>query len=78
MNNKQFESFLNTAIGIWEKALWGMYVKPLVSVIDIVEKIERGEQVPSNYVEKMTDSVNYYLLLWGMLEDRAQREEEWR
>jgi len=110
MNNEQFESFLNAAIGICretlekkkeeyasdkdrfhnfitagvikgespEKALWGMYVKHLVSVIDIVEKIERGEQVPSNYVEKMIDSVNYNLLLWGLLEDRDQKEEEGR
>jgi len=55
-----------------EKALWGMYVKHLVSVIDIVEAVEAGKDVPrDHYTEKLKDSIVYHLLFWGMLEGRV-------
>lgn len=58
-----------------ERALWGMYVKHLTSVQDIVESIEQGE-VPNTVVliEKITDSINYHLLLEGLILERLKKK----
>lgn len=51
-----------------EKALWGMAMKHLVSIIDIVDAVDRGEKVDLNMAdEKIGDLVNYLILLDGLL-----------
>jgi len=55
-----------------EKALWGMYLKHLVSVIDIVEAVEKEHNISRKYyTEKLKDSINYHILLWALLEERS-------
>lgn len=60
-----------------ETALLGMWVKHIVSVVDIVNKIERDGTVPSKELlsEKITDVINYPMLLEALIEERrcAQR-----
>lgn len=54
-----------------ERALLGMYLKHLVSVMDIIDDIDHGK-LPKRVVldEKITDSINYHLLLEGLVQDR--------
>lgn len=47
-----------------EKALWGMLLKHLVSVSDMVEG---GKTTPYLVNEKIGDVVNYFILLEGIL-----------
>lgn len=56
-----------------EQALWGMAKKHVVSVRDLIKDIERGI-VPSRKMldEKITDWINYGLLLEGLIEERRQ------
>jgi hypothetical protein len=51
-----------------EKALLGMAIKHIVSVVDIVE----GSVFPSDEVinEKVGDAINYFILLEAVLKDR--------
>jgi hypothetical protein len=55
-----------------EMALWGMLKKHVVSVRDMVADTERGI-VPSKKMvdEKITDWINYGLLLEGLIMERA-------
>lgn len=48
-----------------EAALFGMWAKHIVSVADMVQKMERGGPVPSEafVAEKITDMINYALLM---------------
>ncbi len=48
-----------------ELALWGMWVKHLVSVRDLVEF--PGDATPELLKEKIGDVINYALLLEGLL-----------
>ena len=48
-----------------EKALYGMMMKHLVSVMDIIEAPERFS--PAHMDEKLGDLINYLILLEGML-----------
>ncbi|GAG31957.1 unnamed protein product, partial [marine sediment metagenome] len=48
-----------------EKALWGMYTKHLVSVMDMVA--DPSKVTVAVLSEKMTASINYHLLLEGIL-----------
>jgi hypothetical protein len=62
-----------------EKALLGMLAKHLVSVIDMVNGLQRGN--PSGHpravwAEKIGDSVNYLCLLEGLVEERDGRWRE--
>ena len=66
-------------------ALLGMLVKHLVSVIDIVKDIEEDRTVIlAQLQEKLTDSINYLLLLEGLVmegnfeENPAKRREDER
>lgn len=57
-----------------EAALWGMANKHLVSVIDIVDDCNKDlNYIPSTYLieEKITDMINYVLLLECCLQDRV-------
>jgi len=55
-----------------EKALWGMAMKHLVSVIDLKEWTEVSpERITAHLVdEKIGDLINYLILLEGMLYKR--------
>jgi hypothetical protein len=59
------------------EALAGMMVKHTVSVDDIIDVLARGIVPPKELVaEKIGDSINYLLLLEGLIEEeRAKREE---
>ena len=59
------------------EALAGMMVKHTVSVDDIIDGLERGIVPPRELVaEKIGDSINYLLLLEGLIEEERQRREE--
>ena len=49
------------------KALWGMFAKHLVSVVDMVEGTRPFDEDMIN--EKIGDSVNYLILLEGILKE---------
>ena len=46
-------------------ALWGMFLKHFVSIADMVYKNRINSEVPSEYLvaEKITDAINYLILL---------------
>ena len=59
------------------QALAGMEVKHDVSVDDIIDGLARGIVPPKELVaEKIGDSINYLLLLEGLIEEERQRHEE--
>lgn len=49
-----------------KEALAGMMVKHTVSIYDMCRE---GEHTPEKWEEKITDSINYLLLLRGILEE---------
>ena len=54
-----------------ERALLGMWTKHLVSVIDIIEGIDQGKPIDRKlWDEKIGDSINYHLLLNGLVIER--------
>jgi hypothetical protein len=54
-----------------ERALWGMWKKHIVSVADMIDDIEHGKLPSQERVdEKLTDMINYTLLLEGLLLER--------
>lgn len=57
-----------------EMALRGMLTKHIVSVYDIVDDIEFENKLPSKELlgEKITDCINYLMLLEGVIEDRRE------
>ena len=59
------------------QALAGMEVKHDVSVDDIIDGLARGIVPPKEFVaEKIGDSINYLLLLEGLIEEERQMREE--
>ena len=59
------------------EALAGMMVKHTVSVDDIIDGLARGIVPPKELVaEKIGDSINYLLLLEGLIEEERQKREE--
>jgi hypothetical protein len=56
-----------------EKALWGMWVKHIISIQDMIADTEKGI-VPSERTidEKMSDNINYTLLLEALLRERVE------
>jgi hypothetical protein len=59
-----------------EQALWGMAKKHVISVRDMVKDVERG-LIPSEKMlnEKITDWINYGLLLEGLLVERMRNQQ---
>jgi RecA/RadA recombinase len=56
-----------------EKALWGMMLKHIVSLRDIVQDIENGNRPQVLVVvEKITDTINYTLLLEALIDERLK------
>ena len=60
-----------------EKALFGFFLKHLVSIMDIIENINEDTSLPSQAVtdEKIGDCVNYLLLLEASIQDRRDRNQ---
>lgn len=60
-------------------SLWGMWKKHLVSIIDMVDDIERGI-IPSEKMvdEKLCDNINYSILFEGLIAEQreAGRQQE--
>jgi hypothetical protein len=55
-----------------ETALLGMWAKHIVSIRDIIERIEHQGTIPAPGLlsEKITDVINYAVLLEGLIEER--------
>ncbi len=57
------------------KALGGMMAKHTVSVYDLIEAVNRGEDVPLElWDEKIGDHINYLLLLWAAVIEEKNNE----
>jgi hypothetical protein len=59
-----------------EKALFGFFLKHLVSIMDIVDDMNKNPNyIPSKLLteEKITDSLNYLLLLEASIEDKRNK-----
>lgn len=59
-----------------EKALFGFFLKHLVSVIDIVDDMNKNSKyIPSRPLveEKIGDAINYLLLLEASIEDKRNQ-----
>ncbi len=56
-----------------EKALLGMAIKHFVSIIDIVEDLDKGI-IPSHGIldDKVTDILNYIVLLEALIKERLE------
>ena len=61
-----------------ETALLGMWAKHIVSIRDIIEDIEHRGKIPKSALlsEKITDVINYALLLEGLIEERRAATED--
>jgi hypothetical protein len=59
-----------------EYALLGMATKHFVSVLDIVNDINNHNRLPSEgvLIEKITDSINYLVLLEALIRERNDNE----
>ena len=60
-----------------EKALWGMWVKHIVSIKDTIQDIEESRALSSERVlcAKINDMINYTLLLEGLIRERQKQNE---
>lgn len=58
-------------------SLVGMYKKHAISMIDIVAKYETNGTLPTKELlqEKMSDTINYNLLFWMMMEEIINKGE---
>jgi hypothetical protein len=58
-----------------EFALVGMFMKHLVSIFDIVNDLDECK-LPSEEIlaEKLTDTINYLVLLEGLISERLQND----
>lgn len=57
------------------KALGGMMAKHTVSVYDLIEAVNRGENIPLElWDEKIGDHINYLLLLWAAIVEEKNNE----
>jgi hypothetical protein len=56
-----------------ESVCVGFLMKHVVSVMDIVEDLAKGKLPPREFVnEKLGDTINYFVLLEALLEDRRK------
>jgi hypothetical protein len=80
-DDEVFHNFKNAAgisfHGSHEKVAWEFMVKHLQSIKDIIEhvSIDGANGYPSNALieEKIGDSINYLILIEGMLKERVQQ-----
>lgn len=61
-----------------EKSLWGFFKKHIVSIKDMIDDIEAGnEPMPwPVWEEKIRDLVNYPILLEGLIQERLFQKED--
>lgn len=60
-----------------EKALWGMYLKHLVSLRDFIDDLEHGVCMSwESWSEKIRDTITYALLLEGLIQERLLPQED--
>ena len=61
-----------------ETALLGMWAKHIVSIRDIIEDIEHKGMIPKSALlsEKITDVINYAILLEALIEERKEAEKD--
>jgi hypothetical protein len=60
-----------------ERALGGMLVKHTVSIFDMLNKQSNHFQYPlEQWSEKITDHLNYLILLWALVNERHQLKQE--
>ena len=58
-----------------ERALRGMLTKHLISIYDMIDDLERGRPHPLRlWQEKITDAINYLILLEALLQERDRVE----
>lgn len=59
-----------------EKALFGFFLKHLVSVIDIIDDMNKNTYIPSKELtdEKIGDAINYLLLLEASIENKRNKK----
>jgi hypothetical protein len=56
-------------------ALAGMMAKHTVSVYDLIQRQEKGIEIPQEmWDEKIGDSINYLLLLSALIQEKADEE----
>ncbi len=60
-----------------ERTLFGYWKKQLTSVLDIIDDIDKGE-IPGGTIlhEKITDNINYLVLLKALIIERMQNEKK--
>ncbi len=78
-NNNKFHNFYRAssiANSTPEKALLGMWMKHIVSILDMVDDIENDKYVydQGTLNEKMNDNHNYLFLLEGMICERFKKD----
>lgn len=58
-----------------ESALIGMWAKHVISILDIVDKIEKEKEYPTRKIldEKITDSINYLILLEALIIEKTNQ-----
>lgn len=61
-----------------EKALIGMWTKHIISILDIVDRIERNEHDETQaevhaLEEKIGDAINYLILLEALIKERYEK-----
>lgn len=61
-----------------ERALLGMLIKHFVSVVDIIDSLDNYDKPLVLHIvdEKIGDSINYLILLEGMLRNRMEIDEQ--
>ena len=57
-----------------EKALYGMMLKHMVSVLDLVNAVPDTEITEAIINEKIGDNINYLILLEGLLKERVYNQ----
>ena len=56
-----------------ERALLGMWAKHIVSIVDLIREVDGGKLPAEQLVhEKITDTINYALLLEALIEERRR------
>lgn len=59
-----------------ETALWGFLTKHLVSLSDMIEKVENGGSYPDSlWEEKIGDTINYLILLEAVVKRKKYHPE---
>jgi hypothetical protein len=79
-NGDRLSNFKKAAVaqGITpEKALRGMWFKHVISIVDFIDDLDNGTaHTYSQWNEKITDAINYLILLDALIRERLNQREE--